>query len=88
MPADTPKPYTPSMKQIREDFALASYGDRWDSVPLEDSRAAFDRWLAAHDREVAERAWDEASAAFNAHFSIMGGGPTSPYRLEAGEANG
>ena len=28
--------------------------------------------------------WDDAHAAFNAHFSIMGGGPVNPYRAEGG----
>ena len=26
---------------------------------VDESGAVFDRWLAAHDREVAEKAWDE-----------------------------
>jgi hypothetical protein len=35
---------------------------------------------AEHDRQVAEKAWDDAQAAINAHYSIMGGGPTNPHR--------
>jgi hypothetical protein len=81
MPTDTPELYTPSMEQIREEYSRDEHG-----VPTEEWAEEFNRWLTAHDREVAERAWDEAGAAFNAHFSIMGGGTTNPYRLEAGDA--
>ena len=49
--------YTPTTEDVREDFAFPWYpdqiGDRTARV------AAFDRWLSEHDRQVAERAWDE-----------------------------
>ena len=40
--------YTPTTYEVRSAASRAIGGD-W-----------FDRWLAEHDRQVAERAWDEA----------------------------
>lgn len=40
--------YTPTTEEVRADASRSIRGD-W-----------FDRWLAEHDRQVAERAWDEA----------------------------
>jgi hypothetical protein len=45
--------FTPSLTVIREMFAHA------DSRSYEDSVAAFDRALAAHDAQIREDAWDE-----------------------------
>ena len=60
--------YTPTTEQVRA-FALSFGGMR--------SPEHWDNWLAAHDREVAARAWDEGyddgiraearDAAFNPH---------------------
>ena len=56
--------YTPSTEEIRRDYVAcksspqASMSDD-DLVPIYVSRKWFDRWLAAYDREVAEKAWDE-----------------------------
>lgn len=53
--------YTPTTEDVREDFALPwspdQIGDRTARV------AAFDRWLSEHDRQVAERAWDQGQKA-------------------------
>jgi hypothetical protein len=47
--------YTPDADDVRE-----SYGDPARSFALNaDKLAEFDRWLAAHDREVSEKAWEE-----------------------------
>ena len=49
--------YTPSTEEIRRDYVAcnsspqASMSDD-DLVPIYVSRKWFDRWLAAHDREV------------------------------------
>lgn len=43
--------YTPTTEDVREWYA--------DSVDRLGGEAEFDRWLAAHDRETAARAWDE-----------------------------
>ncbi len=55
--------YTPSMDAVRRDYAnhfevvqetlVHRFAD------IEEGFAEFDRALAAHDREVAEKAWDE-----------------------------
>ena len=56
--------YTPTTEEVRRDYVAcnsspqASMSDD-DLVPIYVSRKWFDRWLAAHDREVAEKAWDE-----------------------------
>ena len=51
--------YTPTTEDVREDFAFPwspdQIGDRTARV------AAFDRWLSEHDRQVAERAWEEGA---------------------------
>ena len=52
--------YTPSTEEIRRDYVAcksspqASMADD-DLVPIYVSRKWFDRWLAAHDREVAAK---------------------------------
>ncbi|MCT2042626.1 hypothetical protein M3D15_04660 [Pseudoclavibacter alba] len=52
--------WTPSTWYVREQFACGSDGDYRNE---EEMRAAFDRWLAEHDREVAAEAWDEGYRA-------------------------
>lgn len=46
--------YTPTTKAIRDVHLPFS------------SRAPFDRWLAEHDRQTAEQAWDEGFDAYEA----------------------
>lgn len=50
--------YTPKTEMVKTRYAIAHGGLSDDE---EDVRAdAFDRWLSEHDRQVAERAWDDA----------------------------
>lgn len=44
--------YTPTTEQVRETYAALCKTDAAD--------VEFDRWIAAHDRATAARAWDEA----------------------------
>ena len=48
----------PTTDQVRLDYVHA-----YPSTPegREIAGAEFDRWLAEHDRQVAERAWDEGA---------------------------
>ena len=56
--------YTPTTEEVRCMYMLcASYPakalpDR-NLIPSKIALKQFDRWLAAHDREIAEKAWDE-----------------------------
>lgn len=47
--------YTPTIEEVRD----AAGPDGATAI----EHAAFDRFLAAHDREVAERAWEEGRLA-------------------------
>jgi len=47
------------VEQVREDYAYVSD----DLHDLRGREAEFDRWLAAHDAEVAAKAWDEGHRA-------------------------
>jgi len=57
--------YTPTTGEIRNAFTFwrrafivrKSWYD--ESLLLEQTNAEFTRWLESHDREVAEKAWDE-----------------------------
>ncbi len=46
--------WTPSTEQVRSHYVF-NQSNQWDPERGE----AFDRWLTEHDRQVAERAWDE-----------------------------
>ena len=48
--------YTPTTEEVRADYLQTS---SW-RIPHRDLGAAFDRWLAAHDREVAAFALESA----------------------------
>lgn len=57
----------PSIEDVREAFVLTNtrnHDSYMTGVPLADIRGvyadAFDAWLSEHDRQVAERAWDQA----------------------------
>lgn len=56
MPNDTE--YTPTTDEIREYVEVGGEPRPWESPSEKDAAraAAFDRWLAAHDREVAAKA--------------------------------
>ena len=53
---------TPTTELVRDRYALATVNDTdfpgWEQYKAEQD-AEFYRWLADHDREVAEKAWDE-----------------------------
>jgi hypothetical protein len=49
--------YTPTTEPVRGHFAASPMAPS----PREFAREAFDRWLAARDREVAAKAWDEGA---------------------------
>lgn len=53
--------YTPSMKQLREEWiSLMITDDGYsDAIPEEMAEEQWDRALAAHDAEVAAEAWDK-----------------------------
>lgn len=48
--------YVPTTDVVRD---AVTFPGRRLGEPRDMTEAAFDRWLAAHDREVAEKAWDE-----------------------------
>lgn len=85
--------YTPTTEDVRDAYTHGAallppyYSDGFQAA-LAGRRAEFDRWLAAHDREVAARAWDEGYEAGreNALAEPGSGIPGSnPYRVETGE---
>ena len=54
--------------EVREAFQqgagiLPPFYDKGYEYELQKRGDAFDRWLAEHDRQVAERAWDEGQKA-------------------------
>jgi hypothetical protein len=63
--------YTPTTDEIREATVPGSY-QSW-------GKGYFDRWLAAHDREVAAKAWDEAYDYFG-DMLAMPHPSNNPYR--------
>lgn len=68
--------FTPTTEQVREAASLNG------AVAVEPD--AFNRWLAAHDREVAARAWDEGREAgrINEHEHRPRHRVSNPYREE------
>ena len=69
------------------DLSAAMHDINWPSPGLRDvKKAQFDAWLAAHDREVAERAWESGlntGIGFKTAMDILGPDapePTNPYR--------
>ena len=51
--------YTPTTHDVREAYQATDEGLDFRRVYQERGQE-FDRWLTEHDRQVAERAWDEA----------------------------
>ena len=74
--------YIPTTEEVREGFGEAFVGDGSmvdpDDVRRE-NKIEFDRWLAEHDRQVAERVWREAYYTGKRDYagSIMGGSSMS-----------
>lgn len=88
---ETPTEYTPSTAEIREYVEVGGEPRPWmPPEPAMDAAraAAFDRWLSAHDREVAARAWDEGldAAARVLVLPERAVQPDNPYR-ENGQTN-
>ena len=81
--------YVPTTDEVRRQWAgsVDEYGT-WDGQALTagDAEVAFDAWLAAHDREVAARAWDEGvECAFQSVIIRKGRSDTlrlNPYRID------
>lgn len=70
--------YTPTTEQIRSAFANRAYTD----AGVDEFLVQFDRWLKAHDRAVAAKAWDEG---FDKCAEYVNGpdwapAPPNPYR--------
>ncbi|MBZ2197252.1 DNA -binding domain-containing protein [Occultella gossypii] len=57
--------YVPNADDVRESYAIAQ-----PRKHMRQSRAEFDRWLAAHDAEVAEKALREYAEAAGENESI------------------
>lgn len=57
--------YTPGDQEVREDWiSLVITSDGYyDGISEEEAIARWDRFIAEHDRQVAERAWDEGQKA-------------------------
>ena len=73
--------YTPTTGVVKHKYVLERMMDAdRDGVPVMPTRRfhdEFTRWLTAHDREVASKAWDEGFAhGFNSNDYKM----TNPYR--------
>lgn len=74
----------PTMEEIRRTY-LCMFTDAAQGVRAD----AFDRWLAEHDRQVAERAWSGGWAAAGA-WEIAAPGtpyPWNPYRKDQENTN-
>ena len=55
--------YTPTDGQVREEWVayMTTEDGLWGGVSEEEALAQWGRWLAARDREVAAKAWDEGA---------------------------
>ena len=84
--------------EVREAFQqgagiLPPFYDKGYEYELQKRGDAFDRWLAEHDRQVAESAWDEGHLVHGEHYRHNGycrdsGGciAVNPYRKEQEES--
>lgn len=76
----------PTTGQVRLDYMHA-----YPSTPegREIAAAEFDRWLAEHDRQVAEGAWDAGHRCAIGYVAVPSavpeGGYKNPYRAAKGE---
>lgn len=69
--------YTPSTRAVRRAY-VSGRVHRKEQMPMA-AKAAFDRWLAEHDRQVAEAAWDECYNEMHDRFPY----PNNPHRKES-----
>ena len=77
--------YTPTTEQVRSHYVF-DQGDVWRRERGE----AFDHWLAAHDREVAAKALEDAAGDFEAYVESgapVGAGTTPEKWLRARAAS-
>ena len=51
--------FTPSTELVRGAYIELSSLSWYGNISHEDARMQFDRWLTEHDRQIAERAWNE-----------------------------
>lgn len=58
--------YEPTTEVVRDEWVHLEGAIPPDGIPKRE--AAFDRWLAEHDRQVAAKAWDEGY-----HYVAFGG---------------
>lgn len=77
--------YTPDTEEVREDFTCAVFEGIPSRRAMEDANfewdrraAQFDRWLAEHDRQVAEAAWYECYNEMHDRTPY----PDNPYHKE------
>lgn len=68
--------YTPDTGEVRELFWSASGTRRRDPQAW----GEFDRWLADHDRRIAENAYDEGVEIGRYYAEDMEFAPLNPYR--------
>lgn len=63
---------TPTTEAIRATYATDYYMIDVRGGVTEEQRAdAFDRWLAEHDRQVAERVWDECATKVHSWTGLV-----------------
>lgn len=74
--------FTPTTEQIRTFWASEVALPAAKSGGYDESVAEFNRWLVEHDRQVAEKAWDEAfEEAKESVWSLESEyAPVNPYR--------
>lgn len=75
--------YTPTTEEVRGIWldAMTETSEYFDALSPAEARARFDRWLEAHDREVADKALEDAAA--HLPFTYMGVGTTWHQAQEA-----
>ena len=78
--------YTPTTEEMREWHVRHDWCGSQSRAQYE---AEFDRWLKAHDREVAAKAWDQAvgSIRYEDGSEVEIVYVTNPYRIKAGDSD-
>lgn len=72
--------YTPQTGAVRVAYGWTGH-DSYIESNRQAKEAEFDRWLEAHDREVAEKAWEAGrKAAFSDEFGDLGQYTPNPYK--------
>lgn len=62
--------YTPTTAELRRDYSRPGVLGEFAAQDIAEAEAEFDRWLAAHDREVKARALREAAESPELHNEI------------------